>query len=70
MSIVELRGEMGSKVRKIKVLVCDRCKHEWTPRKDEIPEICPQCKSRFWNINEIKDDKIKKRLWKNIKKRD
>jgi len=29
---------------------CERCKHKWIPRsKDEIPTICPKCKSPYWN---------------------
>jgi len=30
---------------------CDRCKHEWYPRLqvDEIPAMCPKCKSAYWN---------------------
>lgn len=29
---------------------CERCKHIWLPRtKDEIPTICPKCKSPYWN---------------------
>ena len=28
---------------------CDRCNHEWVPRKDKLPIICPVCKSPYWN---------------------
>ena len=29
---------------------CYRCKHAWVPRDiSEIPEICPHCKSPYWN---------------------
>jgi len=29
---------------------CERCKHEWIPRKKEdTPIICPECKSPYWN---------------------
>lgn len=28
---------------------CDRCSHEWIPRNDEKPTICPKCKSPYWN---------------------
>lgn len=30
---------------------CDRCGHEWIPRRDpdEEPRACPKCKSRYWN---------------------
>lgn len=29
-------------------LECQRCKHKWTPRKEEVV-ICPKCKSPYWN---------------------
>ncbi len=40
---------------KIKLTVqgfkCDRCGHEWVPRKeDEEPRVCPKCKSPYWNV--------------------
>lgn len=30
---------------------CDRCDHEWYPRlqTEELPAICPKCKSAYWN---------------------
>ena len=28
---------------------CARCGHEWIPRKDEAPRVCPRCKSPFWD---------------------
>ena len=29
---------------------CERCGHEWIPRnKEEVPIICPKCKSPYWN---------------------
>jgi len=28
---------------------CERCGHEWTPRKEEPPEVCPSCNSPYWN---------------------
>ena len=28
---------------------CERCNHEWFPRKSEEPIICPKCKSPYWN---------------------
>lgn len=30
---------------------CERCKHQWVPRSklDELPIICPKCKSPYWN---------------------
>lgn len=30
---------------------CERCEHEWVPRSkiDELPTICPKCKSPYWN---------------------
>ncbi len=34
---------------------CERCGHEWLPRKQEEgkqqpdPRVCPKCKSPYWN---------------------
>ncbi|BDQ30295.1 hypothetical protein [Nitrosopumilus zosterae] len=30
---------------------CDRCGHQWVPRTkiNELPIICPKCKSPYWN---------------------
>ena len=30
-------------------LKCKRCSHEWVRRGEELPEICPECKSPYWN---------------------
>jgi len=28
---------------------CKRCKHEWTRRHRRLPQVCPLCKSPYWN---------------------
>ena len=28
---------------------CERCNHEWIPRSESQPTICPKCKSPYWN---------------------
>ena len=28
---------------------CNRCGHEWVPRENGEPEVCPKCKSPYWN---------------------
>ena len=28
---------------------CERCEHEWIPRNEETPRICPKCKSPYWD---------------------
>ena len=28
---------------------CERCSHEWVPRRAEEPRVCPACKSPYWN---------------------
>jgi len=34
----------------IKGYKCERCEHEWIPRKNSNPIICPKCKSAYWDI--------------------
>lgn len=43
---------------KINGYECERCRHQWRPRKTTQgdPIICPSCKSQYWN----KPRKIKK----------
>jgi len=41
----------------VKACKCSRCGHIWLPRKsieDELPEVCPKCKSPYWN-REVKE---------------
>ncbi|PJE81681.1 hypothetical protein COU58_01180 [Candidatus Pacearchaeota archaeon CG10_big_fil_rev_8_21_14_0_10_32_42] len=40
---------------------CHRCEHKWIPRDKEPPQICPKCKSPYWQ-------KPKTRFTKNDKK--
>jgi DNA-directed RNA polymerase subunit RPC12/RpoP len=30
---------------------CERCGHEWIPKKDHAPDpaVCPKCHSAYWN---------------------
>lgn len=28
---------------------CERCKHQWVPRDESNPTVCPKCKSPYWN---------------------
>jgi len=28
---------------------CERCKHKWITRSEEIPVVCPKCKSPYWD---------------------
>jgi predicted Zn-ribbon and HTH transcriptional regulator len=39
---------------------CQRCSHSWIPRAEEIPTVCPKCKSPWWNkprkINDKPED--------------
>jgi len=34
---------------KMKRYTCLRCKHSWIPRTDNIPKICPKCRSPYWD---------------------
>jgi len=31
-------------------LKCLRCSWEWYPKSENIPKVCPKCKSPYWNI--------------------
>ncbi|MEM3063710.1 MAG: hypothetical protein QW303_09255 [Nitrososphaerota archaeon] len=37
-------------VEMIKGWRCYRCEHKWAPRDEEIPRVCPKCKSPYWDI--------------------
>lgn len=43
---------MAKEVKGANVLIkghwCYRCEHKWVPRGENIPEICPKCKSPYW----------------------
>lgn len=28
---------------------CERCSHAWNTRKEQLPIVCPSCKSPYWN---------------------
>ena len=28
---------------------CERCEHEWVPREEQPPRVCPRCKSPYWD---------------------
>lgn len=34
---------------------CYRCSHLWASRKDDMPKMCPRCKSSRWDYSAIKD---------------
>ncbi len=49
--IIEKFRRDTDKVRKPRVvLTCFKCDYTWTPRVAHEPKMCPQCKSRDWNI--------------------
>ena len=33
----------------LKGFICERCNHKWVPREDEMPKVCPKCKSPYWD---------------------
>lgn len=50
------RGYFGSRIpamAKVKIEIwgykCERCGHEWVPRNEPTPLVCPKCKSPYWN---------------------
>ena len=28
---------------------CKRCGHQWIPRSEKEPKVCPKCNSPYWN---------------------
>ena len=41
-------------------LKCKRCKHEWIPRTEKKPEVCPECNSPYWDKPYTRPDKVNK----------
>ena len=33
--------------------VCCRCGHQWKPRRKALPNVCPKCKTPYWNRQRI-----------------
>jgi len=40
---------MGKKEIKVYECKCERCEHEWITRTEELPIVCPKCKSPYWD---------------------
>jgi hypothetical protein len=38
MAEITLKGDRG-----------ERCNHTWVPRDQDMPLVCPKCKSPYWN---------------------
>jgi hypothetical protein len=40
-------------MRKVEIKVmgyrCERCTHEWVPKAETPPRVCPKCKSPYWD---------------------
>lgn len=30
-------------------LHCNRCNHDWIPRRQKLPKVCPSCKNPNWH---------------------
>lgn len=51
----------GIVVTKLKCLYWD-CNHEWVPRSDRRPRVCPKCKRYDWDTpHEYKPPRVKAR---------
>ena len=35
------------------MLTCTKCKHQWSPRNNKPPKICPNCKTRNWHLSSV-----------------
>lgn len=40
---------MAKKEIKVYECKCERCKHEWITRSEDVPVVCPFCKSPYWD---------------------
>jgi len=40
---------MGKVKIEVEGFECERCGHQWIPRGNENPSVCPKCKSPYWN---------------------
>lgn len=57
---------MVARKRSVTVYQCERCQHEWIPRdaleaEQELPTVCPTCKSPYWNRPRANEGGPKKR---------
>ena len=34
---------------KVTICTCERCGHDWQPKEEKKPQMCPKCKSLYWN---------------------
>lgn len=39
---------------KIYYAKCERCGHEWKRRSEDVPKVCPTCKSPYWNKERVR----------------
>jgi rubrerythrin len=46
--INEREEQMARPRKKLTVLTCKRCGHQWAPRT-KSPIVCPSCHSPYWN---------------------
>jgi predicted Zn-ribbon and HTH transcriptional regulator len=45
---MESKPFQREEVVKIKVMICQKCGHEWTPAKNKFPRRCPHCFRFDW----------------------
>ena len=54
----------------LKGYLCGRCGHQWVPKENVKPRVCPKCKSPYWDTprkTSLKEQFMKEDLQK-IKK--
>lgn len=42
-------SEETAKTVTLPILHCLRCGHQWVPKMDWTPRVCPRCKNAWWN---------------------
>jgi len=49
--VFKVKGIFSIMKKEIKMYECkcERCGHAWITRTEEVPVVCPKCKSPYWD---------------------
>ena len=37
----------------VRLFLCQKCGNKWGGRREDIPRVCPKCKSYHWHLAKI-----------------